>query len=54
MPPAFIGGSWGLAELGMTGKAWGGITGMTGFAIGDGTFMGIIAVAGSGTMPIPC
>lgn len=54
MPPAFIGGSWGLTELGMTGKAWGGITGRAGFANGDGTFMGIIAGAGSGAMPIPC
>lgn len=54
MPPAFIGGSWGLTELGITGKAWGGINGRAGFAIGDGTFMGIIAGAGNGATPIPC
>ena len=52
MPPAFIGGSWGLTGLGMTGKAWGDIIGSEGLANGDGTFMGIIAGAGSGAMPV--
>lgn len=52
MPPAFIGGSWGLTGLGMTCKAWGGIIGSAGLVNGDSTFMGITAGAGSGAMPV--